>query len=425
MSQTRHINVLLVEDEDSDAQLVRQCLLSTKSVQFEITRIKTFSEMQRTIKNSLFDVILLDLSLPDSEGLETISKTRLMSGMIPIVVLTGFNDTDFALSALEAGAADYMIKGDFGHDGLVRVIRYALLRAEMDARNNLMVAALEAAANGIVIMDQDARIKWVNPAFSRITGYALDEVLERNLNELVKSGLHDEAFYKEMWINLKAGKTWRGELVNKHKDGSLYHEELSIAPVKNQLGEITHFIGIKENISVRKHLQKQLLNLACTDSLTGLVNRRVFLENLKQEAARLERTENHQATLLMLDIDHFKRINDTYGHATGDKILQLFAQIILKNSRSIDMPGRLGGEEFAIILPGSSLEDAIAMAERLREQVASAVFHHEKGDVHFTVSIGVAQLLRGDINGEASLNRADLALYAAKNTGRNQTRWLG
>jgi PAS domain S-box len=186
------------------------------------------------LATSSFDVLLLDLSLPDSEGLATIQRARVMARGIPIVVLSGRGDTDFALTALEAGALDYMVKGDFGYDGLGRVVRYALLRTEMEARNNLLIAALEAAANGIVITDKEATVIWTNPAFSQLTGYSPEEALGNKTSELSKSGLHDKAFYQAMWAELLDGQHWRGELINKRKNGSLYHEELNIAPVKKR-----------------------------------------------------------------------------------------------------------------------------------------------------------------------------------------------
>lgn len=423
MRRAEAIRVLLVEDEAGDAHLVKLKLRQAQCGHFEVAWAQSLIEAQRCLADSPFDVMLLDLSLPDSEGLATIHSARAMAMEMPIVVLSGRGDTDFALTALEAGAADYMVKGDFGYDGLARVVRYALLRTEMEARNNLLIAALEAAANGIVITDKEAVITWANSAFSRLTGYGPDEVVGHKPSELTKSGLQDETFYQDMWASLLSGQPWRGELVNRRKNGSLYHEELSIAPVKNGADEITHFIGIKEDITERKEMEAQLQKLASTDSLTGLLNRRVFLERLEQERAKVARLPHYVAVLLMLDLDYFKRINDTYGHATGDAVLKAFAEITLNNLRSIDVPARLGGEEFAILLAGSDKHDAMAMAERMREQIAGIEIEHELGPVRVTVSIGAATILADDANADVVLNRADEALYEAKERGRNQTYW--
>jgi diguanylate cyclase (GGDEF)-like protein/PAS domain S-box-containing protein len=422
MNQAEFIRVLLIEDEAGDAYLVKAALKSKNEINFEITWVESLALARQALADSIFEVILLDLSLPDSEGLETIQIAKQIAEDVPIIVLTGRCDTDFALIALKAGANDYMVKGDFGFDGLARVIRYTLLRVEMEVHNKLLVAALEATVNGIVITDTNAHIKWANPAFSSLTGYHLDEVIGRKPNELLGSGMQDKPFYRAMWNTLLAGEHWRGEIVNKHKDGSLYHEDLSISPVKNRRGELVNFIGVKQDISQRKALEEMLKKLANTDSLTGLFNRRVFLERLDQESDRISRLGG-TAVLLMLDLDFFKRVNDTYGHATGDEVLKRFADIVRKNSRNIDVPARFGGEEFVILLPGTGQDEALVMAERLRRQVSEVVIVHPKGIVKITVSIGAALLSSQNTDSELVLNRADSAMYTAKELGRNQIYW--
>jgi len=177
------------------------------------------------------------------------------------------------------------------------------------------------------------------------------------------------------------------------------------------------------DITKRKEMELQLQKLANTDPLTQLFNRRIFLEKLDEEIAKVKRLPNYAVVLLMLDLDFFKRINDTYDHATGDEMLKAFAEIARNNSRSIDVPARLGGEEFAILLIGANKNDALVMAERLRKKVAEIVIKHKLGLVKTTVSIGAACILADD-NAKAVLHRADTALYEAKNKGRNQTCWF-
>ena len=423
LKEFQYIHVLLVEDEIGDAHLVKSALKKNKEITFDVMWVESLSLAIQALSENDFDVMLLDLSLSDSDGLKTVKIARKMAGDLPIVVLTGRSDTDFALTALKAGANDYMVKGDFGFDGLTRVIRYTLLRVGMETHNKLLVAALDAAANAIVITNKDGYIKWINPAFSRLTGYSAEEAIGKKPSDLVKSGVQDLRFYQEMWEKLLAGEHWRGEIVNKHKDGELYHEELSIAPVKNSVGDIVNFIGIKEDISERKALEEKLQKLANTDSLTGLFNRRVFLERLKHESDRVARLGGY-ATLLMLDLDFFKQINDTYGHAIGDEALRQFSKIVKTHSRSIDVPARLGGEEFAILLPSTNQHDAAVVAERLCQEVSEITIEHPKGIVRMTVSIGGALLSTDNSNGELALSHADNALYNAKKTGRNRVCWF-
>ena len=423
MTDANLIRVLLVEDEDGDAYLVKSALKSTEKINFEITWVESLALAKKALASVHFDIILLDLSLPDSEGLHTIEIAQRVAIDIPIIILTGRADTDFALMALKAGVCDYMVKGDFGFNGLERTIRYSLLRVEMETHNKLLVSALNAAGNAIMITDKDTNIKWANPAFSRLTGYSLEEAIGYKPSELLKSGAQNAQFYNVMWKRLLAGKHFRGELINKRKNGELYHEELNITPVKNNQGEITNFIGIKENISKRKATEEMLHKLASTDSLTGLFNRRVFLERLTQESERISRVGG-VATLLMLDLDFFKFVNDSYGHATGDEVLRRFAAVLQKNSRNIDVPARLGGEEFAVLLTSTDRNEAMMVAERLRKQVAEIEINHPKGLVQITVSIGAAALFVGDTTSQIVFNRADTAMYNAKESGRNITCWF-
>jgi len=421
MSHAETIKVLLIEDEPGDAGLVQIKLHNAKVIIFQLTWVETLTDAKIQLTKQHFDVLLLDLSLPDSSGLDTLKKAQMIAIETPIIILTGQNNTDFALESLKIGAADYLVKGDFSQDSLIRTIRYTLQRTKMEKRNLLLVAALKATANGIIITDRQAVIKWANPAFTKLTGYSLKEAIGHKPSELIKSSHQTQPYYQQMWQTLLAGKPWCGEIINKRKDGSLYDEALNIAPVLNKAGVIEHFIGIKEDISLRKHMEEKLKRLANTDPLTGLFNRRVFLERLEEETARLNRSEKHCATLLMLDLDFFKHVNDNYGHATGDKVLCCFADVLTTTLRSIDLAARLGGEEFAILLPSTTLKGALIIAERLRLNVANNLVEYQNYRVNFTVSIGIAALSKKDNNYEDVLRKADAALYTAKDKGRNQS----
>ncbi|HTD03973.1 diguanylate cyclase [Undibacterium sp.] len=175
-----------------------------------------------------------------------------------------------------------------------------------------------------------------------------------------------------------------------------------------------------QDISERKQMEDQLRELATTDALTGLPNRRCFLAHVAEELHRIARKPDAQAAVLMVDIDYFKQVNDTYGHATGDAALRLFAVTLEQVSRDVDMKGRLGGEEFALLLPGSDLVAAQIVAERLRLLVAETPLIQEVHTIYLTVSIGISMLTAADTNVDSVLNRADQALYRAKNSGRNR-----
>lgn len=180
-------------------------------------------------------------------------------------------------------------------------------------------------------------------------------------------------------------------------------------------------VWLYRDISERKRLEQELEDRATTDFLTGLANRRRFNELLAAELTRLKRFRSQRAALLMLDLDHFKAINDGHGHAAGDRVLQRFGELLRERMRATDEGGRLGGEEFALLLPGAGLEDALAIAEALRERVEQTPVASDGGeDIRFTISIGVTTLDAGDEAIDTALKRADQALYAAKANGRNR-----
>ncbi len=298
--------------------------------------------------------------------------------------------------------------------------------------------ALDAAASGVVITTCDGIITWVNPAVCLMTGYSSEELVGHRPSVL-KSGHHEPAFYAELWATVTAGKTWRGAIINRSKSGALYHEEQTISPVLDAHGAITHYIAIKQDVTVRvraeqalarardelvhrvaevEALQVQLREQAIRDALTGLFNRRYLDETLPRELANAKRNGSEVA-LAMLDVDHFKRVNDAHGHATGDLILAALGEILLGSSRSGDVACRYGGEEFAVVLVGASLANALRRAETWREAFKGTVVAGPNGAVGATCSVGVAAWAPHE-SVAGLLARADAALYEAKHQGRDR-----
>lgn len=304
----------------------------------------------------------------------------------------------------------------------------------------VQATALRSAANGIVITDRSGTITWVNPAACAITGYAPDEMIGQH-TRLLKSGEHPGDFYANLWRTISRGETWSGTIVNRRKDGTLYHEEQTIAPVVDEKSEITHFIAIKQDVTARRRneealttahaklgeyvveiesLNRRLREQAIRDPLTGLHNRRFFEETAERDAARAVRLGEPLA-LVMLDIDHFKEINDSHGHAAGDLVLETISAALRAHARVADLVCRFGGDEFVALLPGATGAAALARAERWRAEIEAVQIDAGQGTkLRCTVSIGVAQLgVTGD-SISLSLRRADAALYEAKRKGRNR-----
>lgn len=308
-------------------------------------------------------------------------------------------------------------------EGMAHIVLVARDLSDLMAQGEqirLQIQALNALDHAVVITDTETNVVWANAAFTRLTGYELAEAVGHKPAELVNSGRQDQAFYERIWSTLMEGQVWRGELINRRKDGELYDEEMAITPIYAEAGgAITNFIAVKQDITERKAQEAQLRQLSITDPLTGVENRRGFMVQLERLHAR-QRRHGHALSVLMFDLDWFKQVNDQHGHAVGDDVLKHVALLVGQRLRRSDHLGRLGGEEFAVLLPDTDLEGASATAEMLCKSVAMHPAMTLAGSVSVTISVGVAEVDLNDPNPEDALARADVALYQAKAQGRNQ-----
>ncbi len=304
-----------------------------------------------------------------------------------------------------------------GEDVTERQQAEAALREREAVLHNIT----EAAQDAIVMMNPTGQISFWNPAAEHIFGYTRQEALGQNLHQLLAPERYHDAHFKAFPTFLNSG---RGNAVGKtfglharRKDGVEIAVAVSLSAVRVQ--NQWHAVGILRDETERQAQEVELRRLATTDHLTGLANRRHFLAQVEQELDRFKRYAD-PAALLMLDLDHFKQVNDAYGHAIGDAVLKHFADLAGQTLRKIDLLGRLGGEEFAVLLPGTTMAGAYPLAERLRCIVVESPAATDAGLVPFTISVGVALFQEGDPDANAILIRADRALYRAKRGGRNR-----
>jgi diguanylate cyclase (GGDEF)-like protein/PAS domain S-box-containing protein len=288
-------------------------------------------------------------------------------------------------------------------------------KTELDLQK-LSLAVKQSPAT-VVITDLLGAIEYVNPKFTRITGYTLDEV--RGLNpRILQSGNMPAEVYRSLWETISQGEEWHGELENKRKDGSLFWELASISPVRDQAGNITHFIGVKEDITERKRYEERLQYMATHDELTGLVNRTLLQDRLAQSMSCAHLSGRHVA-ILLLDIDRFKMINDSLGHDFGDKLLRAVAQRLLQVVRSGDLVARLGGDEFVVLL--SEVEEASTaglVAGKLLQKLAWP-FTIDNREIIVTASMGICLSSPENADGITLIRNADIAMYRAKSAGNN------
>lgn len=273
---------------------------------------------------------------------------------------------------------------------------------------------LQQIDDAVVITDINGVITYVNPAFTKHTGYSHDDVLGRT-TKISKSGQHTKDFYKDIWQTILSGNTFRAIFINKKKNGDIYYENKTITPIKNDKKVVTGFVSSGKDVTKETLMNQETERIATIDKLTGIFNRHKFEELFALENERYERY-SHPLSLILIDIDHFKVINDTFGHDVGDEVLIHLAKTIQENIRKIDIFARWGGEEFLILSPNSNFNNIHLLAEKLRAAIEKTSF--EKVG-HITISLGISTFIENDSFAEL-FKRADNGLYSAKENGRNQ-----
>lgn len=298
-------------------------------------------------------------------------------------------------------------------------------REAAEAELRLSASVFENSIEGILITDPQGTILRANRAATTITGYPREELLGQT-PRLFRSDRHDERFYSAMWSIILETGSWHGEIWNTRKSGEVYPQWLSISTVRGPDGEPTHYIAVFSDISSQKRFEERIHRLAHYDPLTDLPNRRLFQDRLEHALAQARR-DNGQVALLYLDVDRFKSVNDSLGHAVGDQLLQQVSDRLRRAVRESDTVARLGGDEFTVILRGfDNPAAAVAGAVRVAQQVIHSVrvpMILEGHDVAVTVSIGIALYPQDASSAHDLVMNADTAMYHAKGAGRNDYRF--
>jgi diguanylate cyclase (GGDEF)-like protein/PAS domain S-box-containing protein len=277
--------------------------------------------------------------------------------------------------------------------------------------------AVEQSPSGIVITNLDGEIEYVNRAFTKNTGYTKEEAIGQN-PRILQSGKTLSESYIDMWKHITEGKSWHGEFTNRRKDGSEYIESVNTSPVFQSDGSISHYIGIKDDITEKKRSEERIQYLANFDSLTGLPNRSQ-LEKLIEYSINVAKREKEEFAVVFLDIDHFKDINDTLGHQVGDLILIELAKRFSTVLRAIDTVARLGGDEFIFLFHKTELHGIENVIKKLLNSIDESI-NIENNDLIVTASIGIAIYPLDGTDAQTLSKNADTAMYRAKEEGRNR-----
>ncbi len=421
------LRVLLVDDSEDELWLLEDELIQG-GYRPQLRRVDTAPQMEAALDDGEWDVLIVDYVMPAFSGPAALQIYNRRALDIPLIVVSGKMGEETAVEMMRAGAKDYIIKQN--RSRLIPAIRRELeeyrsrrarLAAEqalLEARNRLAVIT-ESARDAILMLDEQGNIEYWNPSATRIFGYRAQDVAGRNVRTIL-IGSFDEATHAFLPPGEKREQTDDTlELDALHKDARCFPVELSFASFQ-QNGQ-WQTVAVIRDISQRKQMEQALEDLATHDALTGLFNRAQLEKRLQQEVDRARRY-GRVLSLFFLDLDHFKTVNDRFGHQAGDALLKGFADLLCSEVRQVDFVGRYGGEEFVIIMPETTPEQALETAERLRARVADQDFELEPGGrkLSITVSIGIGAIPNHGRTMEALIQAADAAMYRAKQAGRDR-----
>jgi len=419
------MRILLIEDDHREALWTYPFLQRVYGGQTEIHHAKTLGEGLAALDADAFDVTLIDLAVPADELVALVRRITQAYVRMPCIVMTGESNDELATKLFTAGAVEYLVKASITLDWMKRAISYAIhrKRATEDLRDAAaeFLTMISVAEDAIITVDAGHHIRVFNPAAERMFGYVASEILGERLDVLLPErfrgahGGHMEAFARGPIVSRRM--TARPEVTGLRRDGTEFPAEVAISRLA--LWGRPILMAVIRDMTEQKRFEDELRKLSTTDPVTGVANRRKLLEAGQRE---LERSVRYGSPLsvLLFDIDHFKQVNDAYGHAAGDTTLCGAAAACGEILRRNDLLARIGGDEFAVLLPETELDSAVRLAERVCARVAECQwFHGGSAPVSVTVSVGCAAAA-GDERIEALLEHADFALLQAKRAGRNR-----
>ncbi|MEI6557272.1 MAG: EAL domain-containing protein [Rhodospirillaceae bacterium] len=420
------LRILLVEDSEDDALLLLRAI-SRDGYQPVCTRVDTGPAMRAALAEGEWDVVLSDYHMPRFSAEAALATLQQSGRDLPFIILSGVVQAEDVISLLKRGAHDFLNKDSLAR--LVPAIERELRESETRRRRHsaeqlvrLLSLAVEQSPVSVVVADREGRISYVNPKFEQVSGYGLEESRGRLFTFLASEHVSAQML-SALWETIGAGREWRGEFCNRRKDGQVFWEYATIAPLKDQAGNLSHFVVVKEDITARRAFEERLLRQANYDDVTGLPNRVLMLDRLHQSISLAHRHALSTA-LLYVDLDRFKTVNDIFGHTAGDELLRAAGARLVASVHEGDTVARLGSDEFAIILPGvKSGRAAEKVAQRVLEAF-SQPFRINDQEVFVTASVGISLAPADGDNRQVLLRNADLAVGQAKERGRNQFRFF-
>jgi diguanylate cyclase (GGDEF)-like protein/PAS domain S-box-containing protein len=419
------LRILMIEDVESDAEMTFR-ELRRSGLQFEYRCVETEVDLTRECNEFAPDIILSDFALPRFDGLSALSIVRRMQPDLPFIFVSGTIGEETAIESLRRGATDYVLKSNLSRlpSAVNRALQEANERVTLRGTEEalrLRDRAVEASVNPVMIVgaaDPDMALVYVNHAFEEVTGYARDEAIGRNCRFLQGED-HAQPELDKIRRAIAEQRDGQALLRNYRKDGSLFWNMLHVTPVRDpRSGAVTHFVGVQHDITEIKRYQEELEHQANHDALTGLANRNLLKDRLQQALALAHRYER-SFSLLFIDLDNFKLINDSLGHDIGDRFLKIAGERLLACVREGDTVARLGGDEFVLLITEQERNDAAYHPVQRVMAAVSQPFVIDQREFKLTCSIGIASFPRDGDDADTLLRNADTAMYRAKDLGRN------
>lgn len=418
--------VLIITDDVADAKLLEDTLATARDGPFITDWVRHLSDAATRLDRRDVDIILADLFLPDSHGLETFDVLFKLVPFIPIMLLCSEKNEHLAIEAVQRGAQGFLSKGHFQHALVPQALRNIIQRKKVEealfVERERSHVTLESIGDGVLSTDVAGNVTYMNAAAELMTGWARDEAQNRPIAEVLRliDGETREPQRNPVDMVIVHGKNLAlyANSVLVRRDGYESPIEDSAAPIFDRNGDITGAVVSFRDVSEAKTMAQKMAHLAQHDYLTDLPNRLLFSDRLSQAIAYAKR-HSTQLAVLFLDLDNFKHINDSLGHAVGDKLLESVARRLLSQVRHSDTVSRLGGDEFVIlVLEELQAEHATTTAEKIVHALAAP--HHLAGhELHITTSIGISMFPADGDDPDALVKNADAAMYHAKKRGKN------
>ena len=438
MSKKSIKTVLLVEDNPGDARLLREMLQEEGLYSSELLHADSMADAEKFLAEHAVDIILLDLGLPDAQGLEAVRRAHAVAPRVPLVVLTGLDDEVLAAQTLQEGAQDYLIKGQITSSvgqvetrGILRALRYAVERKNMEdalfMETERAQVTLNSIGEAVICTDVGGKVTFLNPVAEKLTGWSLQDAAGRPMVDVfqVLDATTRETTPNPMEMAVDQNRIVHlpSNCILVRRDGHEVPIEDCVAPIHDLEGEVAGAVIVFRDVSAARAMAAQIAHTAQHDFLTGLPNRMLLNDRVGQAIAAAERHEK-QVAVLFLDLDGFKHINDSLGHPTGDRLLQSIAWRLVECVRGADTVSRQGGDEFVVLLSElEQPEDAAHTARRMLQVVAEA-HSIDQHDLHVTTSIGVSVYPDDGLDAETLIKNADTAMYQAKENGRQSYRFF-